>query len=150
MNASIPDVTMGHLLEEYATLEYILLGDVRDLLDDPVDETTCKWLLAVLDALLDTLPREFALRDSGGYLSEVLELYPNWSGQVDHLRSERDLLYEKLQQLRQRVAQDASFTQIAADLRGDLCDWMQSFVAHHRHERRIVHVAYTLDVGTGD
>ena len=60
------------LLEEYSTLEYILLGDLRDLLYEPPDEETCRWLLAVLDALLETLPREFDLKQQDGYLMEVL------------------------------------------------------------------------------
>src|SRR5579872_2956860 len=62
----------AQLLDHYSSLEYILLGDLRDLLEEPVDDESRKWLLAVLDTLLDTLPREFDLEDEDGYMSEVL------------------------------------------------------------------------------
>jgi len=72
------DIIPDHLLEDYAAMEYILLSDLRDLLEEPADDMTRKWLRAVLDALLKTLPWELELQDAGGYLSEVLEQYPNW------------------------------------------------------------------------
>jgi len=98
-----------YLLEECDAFEYILLGDLRDLLEEPADDLTCKWLIAVLDALLQTLPREFELQDEGGYLAEVLEEFPNWSGHVDQLLEERELLFQKLHQFRERIAQQVSF-----------------------------------------
>jgi hypothetical protein len=150
MNSANFDNKPSHLLQDFAALEYILLGDLRDLLEDPADETTSKWLLVVLDALLDTLPREFALREAGGYLSEVLEQFPNWADQVDQLHREQSALYEKLGQLRRQVSADNSYSELADGLRSDLRDWMQSFVAHHRHERRMVQTAFNLEVGIGD
>ena len=138
------------LLEECDTFEYILLGDLRDLLEEPADDLTCKWLIAVLDALLQTLPREFELQDEGGYLAEVIEEFPNWSGHVDQLLEERELLFQKLRQLRERITQQVSFAETAQRVRHDLRDWMLSLAAHHRHERRLVQTAFNLDVGVGD
>lgn len=139
-----------HVLEEYATLEYILLGDLRDLLEEPPDEVTCRWMREVTGALLETLPRESELKREGGYLSEVLEQYPNWSGQVDDLRSEKQAIYEKLRQLRNQLLQEVPFDVIAEEIRRDLRDWMNRLQAHHRHERRIVQTAFNLEVGVGD
>ncbi len=51
------DAAACDTLEDYTALEYILLGDLRDLLEEPADHFTRSWLVAVLDALLDTLPR---------------------------------------------------------------------------------------------
>ena len=139
-----------HLLEEYAALEYILLGDLRDLLEEPPDKQTRRWLIAVLDALLETLPREMQLQEEGGYLSEVLEQYPNWYDQVDHLHNEHRALYFKLGEFRQRIHAQQKFSRIADEVRNDLRDWMGSLTAHHRHQRRLVQQAFNLDVGTGD
>lgn len=149
MNRSNTNVA-GQLLGEYAALEYILLGDLRDLLEEPADKETCRWLLAVLDALLDTLPREMELQEQGGYMEEVLEQYPNWSDQVDDLQHEKRALYTKLRQLRDGISRERRFSKIAEEVRTGLRDWMSSLVAHHRHERRIVQTAFNLDVGTGD
>ena len=58
-------------LRQCTEFEYILLGDLRDLLEDPPSDENRKWLVAVLDALIDTLPKEFALK-SRDYPSEVV------------------------------------------------------------------------------
>jgi hypothetical protein len=137
-------------LQQCTTLEYILLGDLRDLLEEAEDATTHHWLMTVLDALLDTVPKEFAMREDGGYLTEVLERFPNWYDQVCALQKEKRSLFEKLRVLRQRLARHSSLEGIAEDVRTNLRDWMNRFVAHHRHERRLVQTAYTLEVGAGD
>ena len=137
-------------LEQYSTLEYILLGDLRDLLEDSDDEVTCKWLLAVLEALLDTLPREFDLEEQDGYLLEVLENYPNWVEEVNRLRSQHGSLFNRLTELREQILRRTSYAAIADQLRRDLRDWMMTLIAHHRHENRLLQTALNLEVGVGD
>lgn len=138
------------LLEQYRTLEYILLGDLRDLLEEPPDEQNRRWLRAILHALLDTLPRDFALRQQGGYLAEVVDRHPNWCGLVDGLQEEKRHLYERLQQLHARLLHHAGYSSIARQLRGELRDWMNHLIAHQRHERRLVQSAFNTEVGVGD
>ena len=75
--------------------EYILIGDLRDLLDDAPSEETRRWTLAVLDALLDTLPKEFALKSQDGYLSDVLDEYPSWDNAVERLLQKHDNLHRQ-------------------------------------------------------
>ncbi len=145
-----PQYADANRLQQCTTLEYILLGDVRDLLEEPNDEVTHQWLSAVLDALLDTVPREFAMRVQGGYLDEVLERFPNWYDQVQALQSEKRSLFDKLRRLRLKLSHGDSLDGIADEVRVDLREWMNRFVAHHRHERRLVQTAFTLEVGAGD
>ena len=142
--------TRENHLQQCTTLEYILLGDLRDLLEEAEDPTTHHWLMTVLDALLDTVPKEFAMREQGGYLTEVLERFPNWYDQVCALQREKRTLYEKLRVLRTRLARHTSLEEIADEVRFNLQEWMNRFIAHHRHERRLVQTAYTLEVGGGD
>ncbi len=104
-------------------------------------------MAAVLDALLDTLPREFAMKEDGGYMADVLEEFPNWTGHVADLLDEREALFAKLRTLRNRLNGNESFRRIARELRGDLRGWMISFTAFHRHERRLVQNAFNMDVG---
>ena len=138
------------LLEQYTTLEYILLGDLRDLLEEPVDEETRRWLLVVLDALLDTLPREFRLEDEDGYMAVVLEAFPNWAGRVERLHHDHHRLFLKLQELRGRINCENWIAPIANEVRRDLRDWMLTLIAHHRAETRLVQTALNLEVGVGD
>ena len=107
-------------------------------------------MAAVLDALLDTLPRKFQLQEDGGYMAEVLDEFPNWSGEVQKLLTEREALFDKLGTLRERLAGRVPYRRIADQLRHDLREWMNSLNAFHRHERRLIQTAFNLDVGIGD
>jgi hypothetical protein len=150
MAVSVPRLD-GKVLEEYLALEYILLGDLRDVLEEPADDESRKWLLAILDALLDALPREFELKcRGGGYLCEVLEQYPNWHHEVEHLREERHELYSCLRRLQTCVREEFPSQHVAGRVRRELHLWMKAFIAHHRHERRLVMNAFTMEVGCGD
>lgn len=131
--------------------EYILVGDLRDLLNEPPTPMNRKWIAAVLDSLLDTLPCEFEFKNGNdGYLSEVLEEFPSWSPQVDLLAAERDILFEKLQDVRIQLDARVRFAYVADELKHALRDWMNRFVAFHRHERRLLQAAYTMEIGAGD
>jgi len=135
--------------EDNMALEYILLGDLRDLLEEPPNRDTRRWLLAVLNALLDTLPSDMN-DDDGEYLGEVLEEYPNWARQVDDLHEEREALFDELYIFRNQIQQRRDLEQIAERLRRELHQWMIMLAAHKRHEARIIQMAYTLEVGAGD
>ncbi|MEZ6048536.1 MAG: hypothetical protein R3C11_23770 [Planctomycetaceae bacterium] len=66
MCASIAD--KSQVLNNCRTLEYILLGDLRDVLEENPDQSTVNWMVAIIDTLLTTLPRELDLAESGQYL----------------------------------------------------------------------------------
>jgi hypothetical protein len=137
-------------LEDYAAMEYILLGDLRDLLEEPADQYTRRWLVAVLDALLDTLPRQMALKESRGYLNEVLDEYPSWYRHVEDLQNEQRLLVLSLQAFRDRLETSGSYERDALRVKSGVRDWMKSLQAHRRHETRLLQTAMNLEVGCGD
>ena len=147
MTDSKPCLADDYLLEDCAALEYILLGDLRDLLEEPADEENCRWLIVILDALLDTKQREFELQEDGGYLEEVLEQFPNWEPQVEQLHRDHRELFTNLRQLRQGIGMQRPFATVASAVRRDLRNWMTLLQAHHRHTRRIVQSAFNLDIG---
>ena len=147
--ASTPEL-LNSVLADVTSLEYILLGDLRDLLEEPFDETTFKWLTAVVDALLQTLPKEFARQNDGGYLAEVVENDPNWSVYVTQLAEERRSIFRRLCDVRQHLAATHGLEQMADELRTEIKEWMFRIIALHRHERRLVQTAFNLDIGTGD
>ena len=130
-----------------AELEYILLGDLRDLLEEPADDETAHWLVAVLDALLETLPEEYALKSNRGYLTDVVENVPQWDGKVAALENEYFLLFQRLNQLKDIITQGDDFQRVANRVAIDLRDWMSAFARHHREEREIVTLAASYEVG---
>jgi hypothetical protein len=137
-------------LEDYTALEYILLGDLRDLLEEPADQYTRRWLVAVLDALLETLPRQMALKESTGYLNEVLDEYPSWYRHVEDLQSEQRLLELSLQALRDRLETAGPYERDAMRVNSTVRQWMNRLTAHRRHETRLLQTAMNLECGCGD
>jgi hypothetical protein len=144
------DAAACESLEDYTALEYILLGDLRDLFEEPADQFTRRWLVAVLDALLDTLPREMALKESSGYLNEVLDEYPSWYRHVEDLQNEQRLLVLSLQALRDRLESAGPYERDAVRVNSAVRQWMNRLKAHRRHETRLLQTAMNLEVGCGD
>jgi len=137
-------------LRQYTELEYILLGDLRELLQAPDKTDTSLWMLSTLDALLETMPIEFELKQSGGYLQEVVDEHPNWQPLVSRLEREHYDLCIRLSELRETVARAAPFISLAEQIDADLRDWMNQLAAHNRHEIRLIQTAVNLEVGVGD
>ncbi|MCA9079063.1 MAG: hypothetical protein KDA58_00830 [Planctomycetaceae bacterium] len=130
-------------------LEYILIGDLRDLLDDPPCDETGQWLLAVLNTLLETLPQDFELSSQNGYLDSVLAEYPHWEPVVERLENQRYELYRRLISLRNKLQVNASYTALADMLKGELTTWMSAFKVLRQHEQRLVLLSTHLDEGAG-
>lgn len=137
-------------LRKCCEFEYILLGDLRDLLDDEPSEENRRWLLAVLEALMDTLPKEFALKARDGYLQHVLDEYPSWDNAVERLERQHIALYRQLRMLRDRLVTRYPLDEMAAQLRRELQTWMTAFTDLHVAERELVFEAINMEVGAGD
>lgn len=143
-------VASQELLLGYSKLEYLLLGDLRSVLDESDDARDNKWLLAILDSLVDTLPREFELREEGGYMCELLDRQPFLAGTVDVLQAEHTRLFVMLADLRARVANSTHAVALADQIKAELRDWMQFLRHHNRRERTLYQSAFNMDVGVGD
>jgi hypothetical protein len=128
-------------------LEYLLIGDLRDLLEEPADEETRHWLLAVLDQLLSLLPSEFEFEDRGGYLADVCEENPNWASKVDRLHQQREELYHALWRLRDRIANEEHYDFIAEEIKPQLRDWINAERRLRASERNLLVMSYDLTFG---
>ena len=144
-------VSQIRTLAECNEFQYLLLGDVRDLLDETPDDSNKKWLMAVLDVLVDLMPHERHLHaDSGGYMSEVLDEFPNWNRLVLRLHLKKLHLDYALRESRNRLRREASWVAIADQLSCELRDWMELFHDLHKAESSLMLEAVTFDVGVGD
>lgn len=128
-------------------LTYILLGDLLDLLDEPPTAQTSKWLKAVLDTLLDTLPEEYCLKADDGYLSDVVATFPYWHPQVERLEDQNFALIYQLRRLRERLSENRDYAQVSRELRVELIDWIGAFQAHHHEEQNLMQLAANLVIG---
>ena len=112
-------------LTECNEFQYLLLGDLRDLLSETQDETNRKWLLAILDFLVDLMPRERRLHDdAGGYLADVLEQSPQHNRLVMSLHLRKLQLNYMLRDLRDRIVGQKSWVAVADQISCELRDWM--------------------------
>lgn len=143
-----PDANVD--LRKCCEFEYILIGDLRDLLEDDASNENRRWMLAVLDALLDTLPKEFALKSQDGYLSDVLDEFPSWDTAVERLRQQHMALHRQLTELRVRMFVNSRVDGLVDRLRPELEAWIDAFTELQRAERGIFHAAVNLEVGAGD
>ena len=128
-------------------LEYLLLGDLRQLLDEPQTAQTRQSILVILDRLLLNLPRQLVLACEERYMSEVLEQRPNWHRQIEALYGANMACISALDESRNRVVRELPFAAIANEVSRHLRQWMQSLVAIREHETRLLQKAFTLDIG---
>ena len=140
-------VSQFRTLAECNEFQYLLLGDLRDLLDETPDETNRKWLLAVLDVLVELMPHERQLHESGGgYMREVLNEFPEWNRLVMGLHLKKLQLDYSLRELRDRIRREQSWVAIADQLGCQLSDWMDLFSDLHKAESSLMVEAMLFDV----
>ena len=133
-------------IRQDAALEQLLLGDLLDLLNDPDDPQNPIWLLSVMEALLRIFPKEVSCEDAGGYLQEVLEVYPSWERQVQALHREHISLELNLRELRQEVSQSG----LTPHNRRCLYEWIEQVNEHNGRQTALLQTAINLEVGVGD
>ncbi|MFK7818407.1 MAG: hemerythrin domain-containing protein [Planctomycetaceae bacterium] len=149
MSRKTPKIVVNKL-GQYTQMQYILLGDLREVLESRPTLSERNWMLSILDALLDTLPTQFSLREEGGYMTDVLEDFPSWGSQVERLRCEHGPLCDQLRTLRDRVASGSQYKQVAETVRFELRDWMACLQDHEQKECSLFLTAANQEIGVGD
>lgn len=144
------DTSLHERLLNCTKLEFLLLGDLRQALEESEDACDNQWLLAILDSLIRTVPVAFEMRQEGGYMTEVLAIRPTLSGIVDELRAEHDRITGMLLHLRNSVAARSRFTALADQIQAELRDWMELLTDHNRRERALFQTTMNSDMGCCD
>jgi hypothetical protein len=123
------------------TLEYLLLGDLADLLSEEYDEENRKWIQVVLEGLLDAIPAE----NRTDRFHRLRDAYPDSPGlqlSLRQLEFEHDAMMLQLRKLRDRVAWRFSLMDVlAAEVVEDLKRWLISFQSFCQREHRLDYFA---------
>ncbi|MDP1796451.1 MAG: hypothetical protein Q8K78_03175 [Planctomycetaceae bacterium] len=106
--------------QQASPLEYLLLGDLRLLLEEPASPETSRWIVAILDRLLAGRPRTMS-----PYLPSLPRGFA-WETEPNLCPPLQALLFAKLQRLRDRVAHHAPYALLANEIRCDLREWMDA------------------------
>lgn len=102
------------------SLGYLLLGDLRSLLEEPPGAHRDRWLVATLDMLLMSRPRSAPTIDPPRSAEE------QGRGCATGRFSAGDLVpFDKLQRLRDRIVHRAPSGVLVQELKDDLCHWTE-------------------------
>lgn len=119
------------------TLEYLLLGDLTDLLSEEYDEENRRWIQVVLEGLLDAIAAE----KRSERFRRLRAAYPDSPGMLQsltQLESEHDAMIVQLQRLRNRVAWRLSLLDVVgAEVVRDLKRWLVTFQNFCQREHRL-------------
>lgn len=125
-------------------LEYLLLGDLRELLEEPETEETRHALPVLLNGLLDNRLHYSQLTGNGASLSGMLEKWTNLQSDIELLRCEKATCYSALETLRSQILRGLPSATTTNNLRHDVQHLMRLVVAIHQHEPRPVQTAFNF------
>lgn len=148
MSAGTTEQVKSVGIESEDQLIWLLMGDVAEILDDGLDAENISWLGPVLDVLVESMSRQ--QMNEPGYLNEVLVEFPNWSPQVDRLRSERSTLGRTLEDLQSRIRWSLPVDMLATRLQVQVRNWLNRMQLHRCQERELVQAVWYNDIGVGD
>ena len=137
-------------LEACIWFEYLLLGDLRQLLQEPTGHDRHKWLAALVAAFIDNLARLSQMRDDGGNASDVLDELPHWHRGIADFLDDSGPERLRLEEFRARVEMGLPYESVSHAVRDDLGVWMKSLAAHRRAARRPDTLASVLPSGVDD
>jgi hypothetical protein len=137
-------VTLRHPPERRndLVLEYLLLGDLRELLEEPSTPPTRRSILVVLNVVLD----ELSLIEDDGF-SDVLDDRPQWQREVEGLRGDKVVHYLELAELRECLEEGLPIRRSARQVSHMLRVWMDALSGLRRRENRLVQMAVNGDLG---
>lgn len=135
------------LLKASCDIEYLLIGDIRTLLEEKVDSQARSSLLVLMNRLILNLPDVLELSTENGYLGIVAERRPSWSRQINALYQANLDCVSSLRLLRDSLENDTSIAAISKGLELRLGNWIKSFSAMRCRESTMLQEAFTLDLG---
>ena len=138
---------LNSMLKESCDLEYLLLGDIRTLLEEKFDSQTRSSLLVLMNRLILNLPDVLELSSDEGYLNIVAERRPCWSRQINALYQASLDCVSSLTLVRDGLENDTSIAAESKELELRLRNWIKSFSAMRCQESTMLQEAFTIDLG---
>ena len=127
-------------------LEYLLIGDLRQLLKErsPPDNHTVRVLLA---RLLRNLPEVTRHSSISGYMTVALERCPRLYRQITTLQNANLDCLHALQELYDSIESESSFNDVSKETDHALEAWIESFGTMRSRESQLLQEAFTTDIG---
>lgn len=124
-----------------------LIGELRQLLNQPATALTRQAILTILNCLLDNLPLHIELASQGGYLIEVRRLRPSWQRQIKALQRANVCCLSSLHELRNHIRHESPSERIDTRECGEIKTWIRSLRSLREHECQLLQNAFAIDIG---
>ena len=124
-----------------------MIGELRQLLNQPATALTRQAILTILNRLLDNLPLHIELASQGGYLIEVRRLRPSWQRQIKALQRANVCCLSSLHELRNHIRHESPSEKIDTRERGEIKTWIRSLRSLREHECQLLQNAFAIDIG---
>ncbi|MHC4878063.1 MAG: hypothetical protein ACYTGL_16535 [Planctomycetota bacterium] len=133
--------------QECSSMTWLLVGDIREMLQDHLDRDAIRWLRPVLDALIESMTEMELLEHSPEYFEDVLAPCPELVSQVELIRHEQARLCESLKELHGQLGRRQKVTRLVHGLQRDLAEWVQMMMDNARRERELLQTVWYTEIG---
>lgn len=140
-------VLVGSQPQQCTTLTWLLVGDIREMLQDHLDDEAIRWLKPILDSLIGAMCEQSELHSSDGLYDDLLGTFPHLITRVAGIEAEQNELCRSLRELRNGIERDIPLQRLAADIEEGLGDWVNLMTSHSRREAVLLQDVWYTEIG---
>jgi hypothetical protein len=138
---------VGSQPQQCTTLTWLLVGDIREMLQDHLDEEAIRWLKPILDALIDAMREQSELTNREGWYDDLLGEFPHFVSRVARIEAEQSELCKSLRELRNGIERDLPLDRLAAEIESELSNWVDLMIKHTRREAALLQDVWYTEIG---
>jgi len=140
-------VLVGSQPQQCTTLTWLLVGDIREMLQDHLDDEAIRWLKPILDSLIGAMCEQSELHSSDGLYDDLLGTFPHLITRVAGIEAEQNELCRSLRELRNGIERDIPLQRLAAEIEEGLGDWVNLMTSHSRREAVLLQDVWYTEIG---
>ncbi len=140
-------VLVGSQPQQCTTLTWLLVGDIREMLQDHLDDEAIRWLKPVLDSLIRAMCEQSELQSNDGLYDDLLGTFPHLISRVASIEAEQNELCRSLRELRIGIERDIPLERLSAELEEGLGDWVNLMTRHSRREAVLLQDVWYTEIG---
>ncbi len=138
---------VGSQPQQCTTLTWLLVGDIREMLQDHLDEDAIRWLRPVLDALIAAMGEQAEPTNCEGWYDDVVGSFPHLISRVAKIEAEQTELCRSLRELRHHIERDLTLSRLTKEVEADLANWVDLMMTHGRRERVLLQDVWYTEIG---
>lgn len=138
---------VGSQPQQCTTLTWLLVGDIREMLQDHLDEESIRWLRPILDALIGAMSEQAELTAREGWYDDVAGSFPHLISRVAKIEAEQTELCRSLRELRHHIESDLPLERLTKEVEADLGNWINLMMTHGHRECALLQDVWCTEIG---